>query len=119
KAKNNPVLRWISNGSGTFAQASQNSPELGLFDNTLTMPPVKGAKTNVLVSLVDHDITAKWKTVEVRAGVPASIDLSTSGNLYALGQGDLRLDIEVRDGSVRKNLVEDGTPVDISFSSSL
>ena len=58
KAKNNPVLRWISNGPGTFAQTSQNSPELGLFDNTLTMPPVKGAKTNVLVSLVDHDITA-------------------------------------------------------------
>jgi hypothetical protein len=118
-AKTNPVLRWISNGSGTFAQSSQNSPELGLFDNTLTMPPVKGAKTKVLVSLVDHDITAKWKTVEVRAGVPASISLSTSGNLYALGQGDLRLDIEVRDGTSRKNLVEDGTPVEISFSNSL
>ncbi len=119
KLKTKPVLRWISNGSGTFAQSSQTSPEFGIFDNTLTMPPVKGTKTKVLVSLVDHDITAKWKTVEVRAGVPASISLSTSGNLYALGQGDLRLDIEVRDGTSRKNLVEDGTPVDISFSDSL
>ena len=126
EAKTDSFMFWEADGDGSFAPSVQSVNEFGLFDNTLTMPAVKGAKTNVTVSLLDVSsgsssaTGAQWKAVEVLAGKAAHISIQKSANnVVSLGQGDVRLDITVTDGTAARNLVEDGTDVSLSFVDSL
>ncbi|WP_444914063.1 hypothetical protein [Microbulbifer sp. TRSA007] len=125
EAKTESRMFWNVVGDGSFAQGIQPSNEFGLFDNTLTLPAVKGAKGFVSVALRDGATStstadATWKTVEVLAGKPASIEIIKSADsVVALDQGEVRLDIYVRDGTAAKNLVEDGTDLSLSFADSL
>ncbi len=114
-------MRWKATGGGRLTSSVQTTNELGLFDNTLTLPAVKGSTTDVSISLVgDSGASATWKTVEVIAGKPAHITIQKSADsVVSLGQGDVRLDITVTDGTGARNRVEDGTELSLEFGDSL
>ncbi|MDE1462690.1 Ig-like domain-containing protein [Spartinivicinus poritis] len=104
---------WQAKGDGSFDKPIQSNADTGMFDNTLTMKPAKGASADVSVALIDGSSSAYWKTVEVLAGKPHHLTISTSGQAVTLKQGSVKLDVYVYDQ--HNNLVEDGTEVQFEF----
>jgi len=120
KKKKPARISWTTSNGGNFSPSTQTDSDTGVFDNTLTMPKVKGLTTKVAVSLEYeggvHSETS-WKDVKVLAGKPDRISLSVTGDAVIFDQGEARIEATVYDKS--GNTVEDGTSVDFNFDKSL
>ncbi|MGD9164562.1 MAG: hypothetical protein PVF13_07350, partial [Chromatiales bacterium] len=116
EAVKEPVhIRWYADGDGRFDRTTQESKETGIFDNKLMMLHGKGARADISVELSTGE-RAVWKTVEVLAGAPRHIFVTTSGQAVSMDQGEVRLDVLIYDQYF--NRVEDGTAVDFDITDS-
>src|SRR5690606_34203765 len=113
-------LHWSATNGASFSQLVQTDDSTGVFDNILTMPPTKGARSSISIALAYGAETAtrvQWKDVEVLAGKPHRIELVRTGQPAVFGVSDVRIDAYVYDR--HNNLVEDNTSVEFLLTNSL
>lgn len=109
------TIRWITDNGNYSDSQLQTDSENGTFANDLTMPRVAGEQAHVKVRLQNSQTEAKFKTIQVVAGAPASISLTpvVGDRPGVMGTKNFTIEAFVRDA--HGNVVQDGTPVDFSI----
>src|SRR5690606_9820353 len=69
-------VRWKATGGATLTQEYAIDHTYGIFANEITLPPNRGAISNVSVELLDAGgATATLPPIEVLAGEPTTIEV--------------------------------------------
>ena len=107
-------LTWIVEGEGSIEPVSQTDSDLGVFDTTLTMPTIAGSHATIKAMLNSGGDASKVTAGEVlvEPGEPRRIEITSYGEVSALGHGSLSIIAMVYDQF--GNTVKDGTPVTFS-----
>ncbi|WP_415893760.1 hypothetical protein ACMXYN_04970 [Neptuniibacter sp. PT8_73] len=122
--KNPHRVKWSLSGGGSLE--TYNDPEIqeetAFFSNVLTIPKLAGSRLKIESSIRRADLdnieeASAHLNVLVVPGVPASITIEDTGDLYVEGKGEKHVNITVRDA--HGNLVEDGTPVELVLAGSI
>lgn len=109
--KENFTLHWTVTGQGALQEDIQHQNETGQLLNSLTMPRRSGSEAIVNVRMLETEASARFKRVLVVPGLPAHIEVETTGQASAMESETLDLLIKVFDA--HGNPVADGTSVDI------
>ncbi|PHS00333.1 MAG: hypothetical protein COA80_02905, partial [Leeuwenhoekiella sp.] len=112
-------VQWQADGGASLATTIDIDEEYGIFTNELTMPPNRGAVSNVSVELLDSSGTkVTLPPVEVIAGAPATISADQPAlTVSAAGVDETTLTVTVTDQ--HGNPVEANTGVSFFVEGSL
>lgn len=107
------TVRWQLEGTGSVSPAIDTSGESGIFSTQVSLPAATGSRARVYATLQGGDARAYYKDFIVVPGEPANITANFSGQLYAGGMGELKVDLIVTDR--QGNRVISGTGADFSI----
>ncbi|WP_416398400.1 LamG domain-containing protein [Allohahella sp. A8] len=92
-------VRWKATGGATLTQEYAIDQTYGIFANEITLPPNRGAVSNVSVELLDAGgATATLPPIEVVAGEPTTIEVDQPNLIVSAAEAnDTTLNILVKD----------------------
>ncbi|WP_416398403.1 hypothetical protein [Allohahella sp. A8] len=92
-------VRWKATGGATLTQEYAIDHTYGIFANEITLPPNRGAISNVSVELLDAGgATATLPPIEVLAGEPTTIEVDQPNLIVSAAEAnDTTLNILVKD----------------------
>ncbi|TBV01908.1 hypothetical protein DNK34_20025 [Pseudomonas dryadis] len=107
------TVRWQLEGNGNVSPVIDTNAESGIFTTQVNLPATTGSRARVYATLQGGDARAYYKDFIVVPGEPANITANFSGQLYAGGMGELKVNLIVTDR--QGNRVISGTGADFSI----